>query len=148
MAEIVGVVSSAITIGTIAAQITSSIVRLRSYWNQVQNAPEDIHDMIYELEALNEMLAVVEGSVIQDALPSPLSNPHSLSRCLQYSKIAATRLAELSNSLERDLQATNQLRRRWASAKVVLKKERIERHEAKLDRAIRLLSFAYQLYTG
>ena len=148
MAEIVGVVASGVTIGTIAAQITSSVVKLRSYWDQVQNAPEDIQDMIYEVEALNELLAVVEGSVVRESSPSPLFDPHSLSRCLQHCKIAATRLVELNKSLERDLQATSQLKRRWASTKVVMKREKIERHEAKLDRAIRLLSFAYQLYTG
>ena len=42
MAELVGVVASGISIATLAAQIASSIVKLKSYWNELQDAPEDI----------------------------------------------------------------------------------------------------------
>lgn len=38
MAEVIGIVASGISIGTLAAQITNSIVKLKSYRDQMQNA--------------------------------------------------------------------------------------------------------------
>lgn len=56
-------------------------------------------------------------------------------------------MKELTGNLSADLDASRKMKRRWASAKVVLKKEKIDRYKAKLERAIRLLSLSYQLYS-
>ena len=146
MAELVGVVASGITIGTLAAQIASSITKLRSYRNQVQNAPEDIQDMIHELEALNHLLASVEHDLSRSNVSSLAFSSQSVSQCLEQCKQASVRLEELTDSLSKDLRAESMSKRRWASAKIVLKKDRIERHKGKLERSIRILSFSYQVY--
>ena len=57
MAEAVGLVAGGINIGTVAVQIISSILKIRSYLEQVRDAPEDIHDLIEELENVCNLLA-------------------------------------------------------------------------------------------
>ena len=147
MAEAIGVVASGIAIGTLATGITSSIVKLKSYWDQVQDAPEDVRDLIEELEDLSYLLADIEDDQRQNPMSSLILDSTSTSRCLQHCKQGADRLKELTDNLRTDLDAPSKLKRKWASAKVVLKKSQIDRYKAKLERAIRLLSLSHQLYT-
>ena len=147
MAEAIGVIASGITIGTLATGIASSIVKLKSYWDQVQDAPEDVRDLIEELEDLSYLLADIEDDQRQNPMSSLILDSTSTSRCLQHCKQGADRLKELTDNLRTDLDAPRKLKRKWASAKVVLKKSQIDRYKAKLERAIRLLSLSYQLYT-
>lgn len=60
MAEAVGVLASGIAIGTLAAQITSSVIKLKSYWDQVRDAPEDIKDLMEQIDNYNNVLAQLE----------------------------------------------------------------------------------------
>lgn len=147
MAEVVGVVASSIAIGTLAAQITSSIVKLKSYWDQVQGAPEDVRDLIEELDILANLLTDMEDDQRQNPVSSLILDSTSKSRCLQHCKRGADQLKELTESLSVDLDSSTRLKRKWASAKVVLKKDKVDRYRLKLERAIRLLSLSHQLYT-
>ena len=147
MAEVIGVVASGISIGTLATGITSSIVKLKSYWDQVQDAPDDIHDLIEELEILSHLLADIEDDQRQNPMSSLILDSTSTSRCLQYCKQGADRLKELTDNLSTDLDAFSKLKRKRASAKVVLKRSQIDRYKARTERAIRLLSLSHQLYT-
>ncbi len=147
MAEVIGVVASGATIGTLATGVTSSIFKLKSYWDQVQGAPDDIHDLIEELEDLSYLLRDIEDDQRQNPMSSLILDSTSTSRCLQHCKQGADRLKELTDNLSTDLGASNKAKKKWASAKVVLKKNQVDRYKAKLERAIRLLSLSHQLYT-
>ena len=147
MAETIGVVASGVTIGTLAAGITSSIVKLKSYWDQVQDAREDIQDLIEELEDLGHTLADIEDDKQRNPVSSLILDSTSTSRCLQRCKQGADRLKDLVDDLSNDLDQSNKWKRKRASAKVVLKKPQIDRYKAKLERTIRLLSLSHQIYT-
>ena len=146
MAEAIGVVASGIAIGTLATGITSSIVKLKSYLDQVQDAPEDFQDLIEELEILSLVLADMEDDQRQNPMSSLILDSTSTSRCLQHCKQGADRLKELTENLSTDLDASSKFKRKRASAKVVLKRSQIDRYRAKLERAIRLLSLSHQIY--
>lgn len=63
MAEVVlGAVASGITVGALVAQVTCSVVKLKSYWDQVQNAPREIQDLLEEVEILRHVLAATEDN--------------------------------------------------------------------------------------
>ena len=147
MAEVIGVVASGVSIGTLATGIASSIVKLKSYWDQVQDAPENVHDLIEELEVLSYLLADIEDDQRLNPVSSLILDSTSTSRCLQHCKQGADRLKELTESLSTDLNGPSKFKRKRASAKVVLKKSQIDRYKAKIERAIRLLSLSHQLYT-
>lgn len=147
MAETIGVVASGIAIGSLAAGITSSIVKLKSYWDQVQNAPDDIHDLIEELEVFSHLLADIADDQQQNSMSSLVFDSTAISRCLQHCQRGADRLKALTDNLSMELDALTRTKRKWASAKVVLKKDQIDKCKEKLERAIRLLSLSYQMYT-
>jgi len=148
MAEVVvGVIASGISIGTLAAQITSSIIKLKSYWDQIQDAPEDMRDLIEELEDLNQLLIDIEEDQRQNPMSNLILDPSSSSRCLQHCKQGATRLKELADSLSEDMKGSSKSKRKWASVKLVLKKDKIDRYRIKLQRVISLLNLSHQIYT-
>ncbi|KAM0797736.1 hypothetical protein BDR22DRAFT_862168 [Usnea florida] len=147
MAEAIGVVASGIAIGSLAAGITSSIVKLKSYWDQVQNAPEDMHDLFEELEVLGHLLADIADDQQKTSMSGLIFDSTAISRCLQHCQKGADRLKELTDILSRDLDTSTRRKKRYASAKVVLKKGQIDRYKEKLEGSIRLLSLSYQMYT-
>ena len=63
MAEAIGLIAGGINIATLMAQAISSTVKMRSYWNQIHNVPEDIQDLIEEVEIICKLLAKVEVGI-------------------------------------------------------------------------------------
>ena len=147
MAEAIGVVASGIAIGTLAAQITSSIVKLKSYWDDVQDAPQDIQDLLEEVDILRHLLNVIADDQRQNSASSLILDSTSISSCLLLCKKEVDQLQELTDSLGTHLDAKGSLRRKWASMKVVMKKDKVEKYKTKLERAIRLLSLSQQTYS-
>jgi uncharacterized protein YoxC len=83
MAEVVGVVASSVAIGTLAAQMTSSVAKLKSYWDQVKDAPEDINDLIEQLEFFRQVLTNIETDQQQHLALVVIMDRMSLSNCLE-----------------------------------------------------------------
>ena len=146
MAEIVGTVASGISIGTLVLGVTSSIVKLKSYLDQVHDAPNDIKDLIEELEDLGFILADMEDQQ-RYTTSCVILDSTSISRSLQQCKRGLDHLKDTTVALSADLDASSRLRRKWGSAKVVLKKAQLDRYRVKLERAITLLNLSHQSYT-
>ena len=146
MAEVVGVVASGIGIGTLAAQIAGNIIKLKSYWDQVKDAPEDIRDLVEELEVLNHTLVHIQDDQHQYLKSNYIAHSTSLLASLQHCKQAATRLKELVDNLSEDIEHKGSVKRKWASIKVALKKEKVDKYRAKLERTIMLLLLSRQEY--
>ena len=146
MAEVVGVVASGISIGTLAAQIASSVIKIKSYWDLIQDAPEDIRDLIEEIEDLSHTLNDIENDQRQNPMSNLIMDTTTSSRCLHHCKQGVAKLKELTDDLSADIDSSSRVKRKWASTKVTLKKDRLERCWNKLERAIRLLSLSHQIY--
>lgn len=147
MAEVIGLAASGIAIGTLAAQITSSAAKLKSYYDQIESASEDLQDLIEELNIVQILIADIEHDQEQNPVSSEILDSRSTSSCLQYCKQGADRLKELTDSLSKDIETSTGLRRKWSSTKIVFRKEKIDKYKAQLQRAIRLLTLSHQVYT-
>ena len=148
MAEVVvGVVASGISIASLIAQVANSVTKLKSYWDELKEAPEDIRLLIEEIEDLYLLLYDIEDDQRQNPMSSKLLDSASASRYLEHCKRGADNLKKLTEDLGDDMNAPDRFRRKWASAKVVFKKDKIEKYKARLERAIRLLSLSHQCYT-
>lgn len=144
MAEIAGLVASGISIATLAVQIANSLAKLKSYWNDVIEAPEDITLLIEELDGLYDLLADIDK--YQHRTSTTLKGP-SILRCQEHCRRAASQLKEITVDLSTDINTHHRLQKRWASAKVVFKKDKIKKYKSRLKSAIRLLSLSYQCYS-
>jgi hypothetical protein len=147
MAELVGAISGAITIGALAANVAMSVAKLKSYWDLLEDAPEDIQRLIEEIEILSLILDDIKDDQEQNPISSLLLDGTSLSRSLQHCKMAADRLRLLTDDMGSSIDMSHHLRKRWAYAKVLLKKDKIKKFKVELEGAIRLLSLSHQSYT-
>lgn len=147
MAEVLGIVASGISVGTLAAQIVNSVTKLKSYWNEIKEAPEDIKLLMEEIEDLQLLLTEMEQDRSRNPMSGTILEPSSASKCLSLCKRGAATLKQLADDLGADIDASSRLKRKWTSAKVVLKKDKIVKYQSRLGSAIRLLSLSHQCYT-
>lgn len=146
MAEVVfGAVASGITVGALVAQVTSSVVKLKSYWDQVQDAPQEVQDLLEEVEILRHLLVAIEDNQRRNV--ALMSDPIHMVMCLRRCKEEVVRLEDLTESLNNHLDAKCKMKRKWASTKVVMKKEMLEKYRMRLGRAVSLLSVSQQAYS-
>ena len=147
MAELVGVVASGISIATLAAQIANSVIKLKGYWSNRKEAPEDIRLLIVELEDVQFILSDIEEDQRCNPILRTASGSISASRCLERCKRGADLLKNLTDKLEAEITSTSKRKKTWASAKVILEKDRLQKYKLQLERAFRVLTLSYQFYT-
>ncbi|KAJ5661898.1 uncharacterized protein N7477_009514 [Penicillium maclennaniae] len=95
MAELVGVVSSAITFATLAVQVGKSVQTLKGYWDSMRDAPHDLKWLLREVEMFGLIMADVEADVSQNPVPLALTNSQHVSQSLLFCKEAVERLDAL-----------------------------------------------------
>lgn len=144
MAEVLGLVASGISVGTLAAQITSSVVKLKSYWDQVHDAPEEVSFLIEQTEALNCVLVAVENDLLRDSVSRCVLDSTSFRNCCRHCQKAAERLKALVDSISTDLEASSVLKRKRGLLRMVSKQDKIVNHEKHLHSAMSILLLAYQ----
>ena len=141
------VVASGITIGALAASIAKSVVKLKACWEAIQDAPEDVHFLVKRVEVLSLILRDMQDDQTQNPVSGLLLDGSTVSTCLETCKAAADRLGQLADKMAMNIESSRQLRRKWASVRVVVKKSKIERFEAELQSCISLLQLSHETYT-
>ena len=141
------VVASSITIGALAASIAKSVVKLKACWEAIQDASDDIHFLVKRVELLSLVLRDIQDDQAQNPVSSLLLDGSTVSTCLETCKAAADRLGQLADKMATSIESSRQLKRKFASVKVVLKKNKIERFEAELQSCISLLQLSHESYT-
>ena len=141
------VVASSITIGALAASIAKSVVKLKACWEAIQDASDDVHFLVKRVELLSLVLRDIQDDQTQNPVSSLLLDGSTVSTCLETCKAAADRLGQLADKMATSIESSRQLKRKFASVKVVLKKTKIERFEAELQSCISLLQLSHESYT-
>ena len=141
------VVASSITIGDLAASIAKSVVKLKACWEEIQDASDDVHFLVKRVELLSLVLRDIQDDQTQNPVSSLLLDGSTVSTCLETCKAAADRLGQLADKMATNIESSRQLKRKYASVKVVLKRNRIERFEAELQSCISLLQLSHETYT-
>lgn len=147
MAEVVGLVASGASIGALAAQIATTIVRLRHYWNEIRDAPEEISYLINEVEIVIAFLVEDEEDQHRFRLPDIVANNALAQQSLKFCLEGAKALQSLVEDLRSQLDTLSSFRRRAIAVKVVFKKDQIRRYKSRLESAIRFLMMSERYYT-
>ena len=146
MAEILGIVASGVSIGSIAIQIVGSVQQILDFWSSIKDAPSDIQDLLEELQILANLLLEFDNN------PNA-SKQAAAAKATEYCKNAATSIDSVVKDLAdgfKDLAdgfAMSKARRRWTAVKAVLKEKKLTRSLQRLERAKLMLSLAQQCYT-
>ncbi|KXG52237.1 uncharacterized protein PGRI_085210 [Penicillium griseofulvum] len=104
MAEVIGIVSGAITFGTVVAQISKSIIQIKDCWGQIRDAPEDMQELIAELEIYDLILRKAEQNLSSGPMANAIEMNGHLFQSLEVCRKAAESLQIISKDLAKDLQ--------------------------------------------
>ena len=142
MAEILGVVASGISVGSLAIQLVESLQKIHRFWKRVDGAPKDIGDTIEELQILGRILdgLINQPQSIHRNVPST-----SLQVCLQHCCKVLDDLKPIVEKLHTDLLGSKH-RKQWASIKSALRKEDLRSLTQRLERSKSTLGLAIDSY--
>ncbi|KAF7945391.1 hypothetical protein EAE96_010165 [Botrytis aclada] len=136
MAEAFGVTGSAVGIISLAVQLGDGILKLKSFWMTVKDAPEEILYILDELDITHVLLTEIEDSLGSQTI-SPAA-ARSLRLCQKG--------VDILNNAVKELEGQMQRRKKWEGVKMVMKKELLEKMEKRLGRANSLMLMAHQNY--
>ncbi|PQE05154.1 Ankyrin repeat-containing domain protein [Rutstroemia sp. NJR-2017a BVV2] len=132
IASVMGIASFGIT-------LLDGIKKAKEFWDAVKEAPDDIQ---YTLKELNTLKLVLEDIRKYDTDPAPIA-PVAASQCMKLCREGVVVLEKLVQ----DLNSVVDKRRRFGSAKVVLKKETIKKLQDRLSSAQYILLLCRQTCT-
>ena len=147
MAEALGVVASGIAVTQLATQVASSVIKLKNYWEQIKDVPTEISYLLREIDSLNLILCYIQDDQAGQSDPVSVGNSVYLKQSLDLCQQGCVELGSLVNELAAKIEGKNGLKKKFGSAKVVLKNEEIKRLKRRMKSAIRLLSLSYQCHT-
>ena len=110
MAEVLGAVASGISIGTLAAQVVNSVTKLKSYWDEIKEAPEDIQLLMEQIEDLQFILTEMEEDQHRNPMSGTILNSATIARCLNRCKKGADALEDLADDLSADIDSPNRIK--------------------------------------
>ncbi|THV53952.1 hypothetical protein BGAL_0038g00300 [Botrytis galanthina] len=138
MAEI-GIIASGMGVASLGLQLMDGVRKLKQFWDEVKEAPEDIQYALEELDALSLVLSDIHTS--NSNLPSIASA--TVTKCLELCR----RGTDILNTTVKDLNGAISKRRKIGSAKVVLKKDTLDKFRNRLRDAQYMLMLSRLTYS-
>ena len=143
MAEVLGVIASSIAVGTLAGKMAHLAWKLKECRDQVKGTPNDIADLLQEIECINLILS---QTTKYQALPTAFQDDACLKQTLALCEKAVTELSGLLDDLATIIVARKGWKKVSGSFKIVLRQEELTRLSGKVQTSIRLLSLAQQFH--
>ncbi len=120
--------ASVIAVFSIAIQLADSVKKLSEFWKSVDEAPQDVNNIIIDLDLLTQVLSEI---VLEARQTEPDA---TLASALPNCEANTTALITVLNELQPGSASTKRAVRKWTAIKSILKWERIKRFWTILDR--------------
>jgi hypothetical protein len=148
MAEIIGVVSGAMTFATVVIQIGKSITTIKDFWEELQDAPDDLQKLVEEVKVFSFILADIEEDLSQPSISFALKSSKHALHSFELCKRAAEDLDFVCRELNQDVgPLSNRMRRSRKALKIVMSKGKTKKHRMRLQNVLQLLMLSQQCYT-
>ncbi|KAI1461783.1 hypothetical protein F4805DRAFT_413339 [Annulohypoxylon moriforme] len=146
MAEALGIVASGIAVAQVAGTAANAVIRLKRLWGEVKDVPENIADLMEQIDCLDPALWEAEQHFIQNQLPPQLWDDTAAIRSAKYCRKALQKLTDVADDLSSQINSGRRVDRRISCIKVLLKKDKLRDLERRLESALRMLQLAQQGY--
>ena len=113
------------------------IMDARSLWKQVKNAPQDIFDALEDLDQLALATQQIEEQ-FQGVPGAEWASPSAI----KSFENAKANIQAVVKELGAELKSESLLKRKIASVKTIINKEKLQRLEKRLDRSVKLLELS------
>jgi hypothetical protein len=131
----------------LAGQVAKSVIKLKSYWDQVKEVHTEIAYLLQEIESLDRILSHIKDDQSQQNTDGVSVGNTCVQQSLELCRQGADEIRELVNELAEKIKGKGRWKSKIGSTKVVLRKEEIKRLKRRMKNTIRLLSLAYQFHT-
>ncbi|KAF7920561.1 uncharacterized protein EAE97_011454 [Botrytis byssoidea] len=141
VAEVLGTIASGISIAQLAGNLASSIIKLKNYWDQIQDAPDDIAILVHEIESHHTILRSIlkeQAQLTVSCQPTGGFFDQSIKLCQN----ASLKLDGLVNALTTDINSNRKWKRTMGSANVLLKAEQLKKLKKRMKNATRSMHLA------
>ncbi|KAI1205285.1 uncharacterized protein F4807DRAFT_443459 [Annulohypoxylon truncatum] len=142
MAEAFGVVASGIAVAQVAGTAAGAVIKLKRLWEEVKNVPENIADLMEQIDCLDPALWEAEQHFIQNQLPPQLWDDTAAVRSAKYCRKALQNLTDVAEDLASQVNSKKKVERGISRVKVILKKGCLHNLERRLGTAVRMLESA------
>ncbi|KAI1414985.1 hypothetical protein F5Y13DRAFT_196988 [Hypoxylon sp. FL1857] len=146
MAETLGVATSSIAVAQITLQVGSTILKLKKLWDEINDVPDYIADLMEQIECFNPILWEAENSFNQCGLPPTIWDELASKSTAIYSRKALENLTGMVDDLSIHIHSAKKGRKKLTGIKVLLKKNSLRKLERRLENAVRMLTLAQQSY--
>ncbi|KAI1464187.1 uncharacterized protein F4812DRAFT_453064 [Daldinia caldariorum] len=146
MAEALGVAASGIAVAQIAVQVGGAVIKLKQLWDEVKDVPDDVADLMDQIDCLDPVLWEAENSFNGSGLPSTFWDDLASRSTTTYCRKALRNLTTIVDDLNNQITNVKKGRRRITAVKVLLQKDLIQKLEKRLENAVRMLMLAQQSY--
>ncbi|KAH8769265.1 hypothetical protein BGZ57DRAFT_826094 [Hyaloscypha finlandica] len=137
MADI-SIAGNGLGMASLALQVGQCMIVLKTFWDAVKDAPEDIRHLIEEIETLSLVLSDFKTSEQPEFAPGNEAS----SRCFQFCKKAVENL----NAAVKEVEVHIKKRKRVGSVKAVLRRDVIEKLRDRLTTAQSMFMLSNNLY--
>jgi hypothetical protein len=137
---VVGGVASGVSLASFALQLLDTVVKLRRLWADIKVAPEEVIELLSEIEVLAGLLGTIKD--VHTPMPGNAMFDAIFNRCFSLCEQGARNLERLA----RDLEKLIKQKRTMGAFRVVLKKDVVADHRSRLERAKTSLLLAQQTY--
>ncbi|KAF7877049.1 uncharacterized protein EAF02_008269 [Botrytis sinoallii] len=147
MAEVLGTVASGIGVAQLAGSLASSIIKLKGYWDEIQDAPDDISFLAREIDSHHLILRSIlesQARITSSGRASDMFLEHSLKLC----EDSSNELNELVKALGKEMNSGNKWRSKLGATKVVLKKDQLKRLKKRMKNASKVMNLAITWQTN
>ncbi|CCF38508.1 hypothetical protein CH063_09586, partial [Colletotrichum higginsianum] len=147
MAEALGLAASVIAVVDMTGKVGSASFKLMRLWNEVKDVPTMLLEKAERIQDLEEFLDDTEDQIARSLLPEVVCDRGRLRKHVAKARRALTEIQDLVDQLQAKVTAEQRgFRRRFASTKVLLRKDEWKALDQKLDSALHLLSIAQTQY--
>jgi hypothetical protein len=134
------VTAGVLSIAAFAQQLTTAIVKIKRFVDNVQEAPDELRSIINQVQNIVTVMSCLDLDA--QSLDEPTPSHSALTASLKLCEEAVNRVSTLARQLEAEL-GQGKLR---GAIRVVYKKKTLEAMLQKLDRSKADLQLAYTMY--
>lgn len=135
MAELLGTVASAIAVAEAGLMLGQTVLKLKRLWEDVQEVPNTIRNLMMELEILEPILQETES---HETIIPQLQSDRLARLSSSYCRAGLLELRTLVDSLSKDIDSKKRREKYIGRIKITLNKNSIGVAEVKLQRALAL----------
>ena len=144
MAEVLGVVASGISVGSLAIQIIGSVQQMLDLWSTIKGAPEKLRYLLEELKIVGKILSELDRDSNEQMLTT--QNASVMADAVQYCREAMAGVDQALQDLTVGMTSIKGRTRHWAAIKAAMKGKALEESIARLERAKSSLNLARHCY--